>query len=42
MTEIELHDKTAILTNLRDFILEFGKDFLFIEEEYKLQVGNKD
>ena len=42
MPEIELHDKKAILTNLRDFILEFGKDFLFIEEEYKLQVGNKD
>lgn len=32
----------AILTNLKDFILEFGKDFLFIEEEYKLQVGNND
>jgi len=32
----------AILGNLRDFILEFGKDFLFIEEEYKVQVGNND
>jgi hypothetical protein len=32
----------AILKNLKNFILEFGKDFLFVEEEYKLQVGNKD
>lgn len=34
--------KNAILTNLKDFILEFGKDFLFINEEYRLQVGVKD
>lgn len=32
----------AILKNLKNFILEFGKDFLFVEEEFKLQVGNKD
>lgn len=34
--------KKAILTNLKEFILEFGKDFLFIEEEFRLQVGSKD
>lgn len=34
--------KKAILDNLKEFILEFGKDFLFIDEEYKLQVSNKD
>lgn len=34
--------KKSILKNLKNFILEFGKDFLFIEEEYKLQVGNSD
>ncbi len=34
--------KKAILTNLKDFILEFGKDLLFIDEEYQLQIGNKD
>lgn len=34
--------KKAILTNLKEFILEFGKDFLFIEEEYRLQAGSKD
>jgi predicted nuclease of restriction endonuclease-like (RecB) superfamily len=38
----EYNFQKAILTNLKDFILEFGKDFLFIEEEYKLQVGNND
>lgn len=38
----EFRFKKAILTNLKEFILEFGKDFLFIEEEYRLQVGKKD
>lgn len=38
----EFSFKKAILTNLKEFILEFGKDFLFIEEEYRLQVGTKD
>ncbi|MFW2475376.1 MAG: PDDEXK nuclease domain-containing protein [Sediminibacterium sp.] len=32
----------ALLTQLKAFILELGKDFLFIKEEYKLQVGNSD
>ena len=27
---------------MKSFILELGKDFLFIGEEYKLQVGNSD
>jgi RecB family endonuclease NucS len=27
---------------MKNFILELGKDFLFIGEEYKLQVGNSD
>lgn len=27
---------------MKHFILELGKDFLFIDEEYKLQVGNND
>ena len=34
--------KKAILTNLKEFILEFGKYFPLIEEEYRLQVGSKD
>ncbi len=32
----------AILQHLKDFILEFGKDFLFIKEEFRLQVGSRD
>ncbi|MBA4321054.1 MAG: DUF1016 domain-containing protein, partial [Flavobacterium sp.] len=32
----------SIVSNLRDFILEFGKDFAFIGQEYRIQVGNND
>ena len=38
--ESELRE--AIATNLKNFILEFGKDFSFVGKEYKLQVGNSD
>lgn len=31
----------GILENMKDFILELGKDFLFIGQEYPLQVGDK-
>jgi len=34
--------RKAIITNLRKFILEFGKDFTFLGEEYRIQVGNTD
>jgi predicted nuclease of restriction endonuclease-like (RecB) superfamily len=34
--------RKAIIANLRDFILEFGKDFTLVGEEYRVQVGNKD
>jgi len=34
--------RKAIAANLRDFILEFGKDFTFVGEEYRVQVGNTD
>ena len=27
---------------MKNFILELGRDFLFIGEEYKIQVGNSD
>ena len=30
----------GILDNLKEFILELGKDFLFVDKEYPLQVGN--
>jgi predicted nuclease of restriction endonuclease-like (RecB) superfamily len=32
----------ALLARLKDFILELGKDFIFMGEEYRLQVGNSD
>lgn len=34
--------RKAIVGNLKDFILEFGKDFTFVGEEYRVQVGNTD
>jgi predicted nuclease of restriction endonuclease-like (RecB) superfamily len=34
--------RKAILANLRDFILEFGKDFTLVGDEYRVQVGNTD
>jgi len=32
----------ALVNQMKNFILELGKDFLFIDKEYKLQVGNSD
>jgi len=32
----------ALIGQMKNFILELGKDFLFMEQEYKLQVGNSD
>lgn len=32
----------SIIKNLKNFILEIGKDFTFIGEEYRLLVGNHD
>lgn len=34
--------RKAITDNLKQFILEFGKDFTFIGEEYRIQVGGQD
>jgi predicted nuclease of restriction endonuclease-like (RecB) superfamily len=38
----ELDLRKAIVANLKEFILEFGRDFSFVGEEYRVQVGNKD
>lgn len=40
MSEKDL--QKSIIKNLKDFILEIGKDFTFVGEEYKLQVGMHD
>ena len=34
--------RKSIIHNLKNFILEFGKDFAFVGEEYRIQVGKKD
>jgi predicted nuclease of restriction endonuclease-like (RecB) superfamily len=34
--------RKAIIANLKNFILEFGKDFTFVGEEYRVEVGKKD
>lgn len=34
--------RKALIKNMKDFILELGKDFTFIDEEYKVQVGGED
>jgi predicted nuclease of restriction endonuclease-like (RecB) superfamily len=42
----ELHSendlKRALVGHMKAFVLELGKDFLFVSEEYRLQVGNQD
>jgi len=34
--------KRALVLNMKAFMLELGKDFLYVSEEYRLQVGNQD
>ena len=34
--------RIALVKNMKRFILELGKDFIFIDEEYRIQVGNSD
>ncbi len=34
--------RKALIKGMRNFILELGKDFSFIDEEYKIQVGGED
>lgn len=34
--------KKSLVQNMKNFILELGKDFVFIGEEYRVQVGNSD
>ena len=32
----------ALVAQMKSFILELGRDFLFVGQEYRLQVGNSD
>lgn len=34
--------KGALIAQMKQFVLELGKDFIFIDQEYRLQVGNSD
>lgn len=34
--------RKALVFHMKQFILELGKDFIFIDEEYRVQVGNSD
>ncbi len=38
--EGELHK--GLVSKMKNFILELGKDFLFVGDEYRVQVGNSD
>ena len=40
--ETENSMKVALLKQMKDFILELGKDFIFMGQEYRLQVGTSD
>ena len=39
-TEPQLH--SSLLQHMKQFILELGKDFIFIDDEYTVKVGGKD
>lgn len=41
-THLEKDLQKAIAQNITKFLLEFGRDFAFMGEEYPLQVGNQD
>ena len=34
--------RKGLISNMKSFILEVGKDFTFVDEEYRVQVGNED
>ena len=34
--------RKGLIRNMKDFILEVGRDFTFIDEEFRVQVGSED
>ena len=38
----ESYLRKGLIQNMKEFILEVGKDFTFIDEEYRVQVGGED
>jgi predicted nuclease of restriction endonuclease-like (RecB) superfamily len=41
-THSESDLQRGLVRQMKDFILELGRDFLFVGQEYKLEVGNSD
>jgi predicted nuclease of restriction endonuclease-like (RecB) superfamily len=41
-THSERDLQQGLLKQMKNFILELGKDFLFVDEEFRIQVGNSD
>ncbi|WP_299289125.1 PDDEXK nuclease domain-containing protein [uncultured Mucilaginibacter sp.] len=41
-THNERQLQKALTTKMKSFVLELGKDFLFVSEEYRIMVGNSD
>lgn len=41
-THSEKQLQKALITQMKSFLLELGKDFLFMGEEYRIMVGNSD
>ena len=41
-THSENELQKSLIARMKQFILELGKDFLFYDEEYRVQVGNSD
>ncbi|MEY4531631.1 MAG: hypothetical protein RLZZ156_2352, partial [Deinococcota bacterium] len=41
-THSENNLQEALIQHMKAFILELGKDFIFMGQEYRLQVGNQD
>lgn len=41
-THSESDLKKGVIKQMKDFILEIGKDFLFVGEEYEVQVASSD
>lgn len=38
----EMDLRKGLIQNMKEFILEIGKDFTFIDDEFKVQVGGED
>lgn len=41
-THSESDVQKSLIRQMKAFVLELGKDFLFVDEEFKVQVGNRD